>query len=124
MPGDEITGVFTKKGISIHRRNCVNLEANKIMAPLVQVSWNDQVENFYMCKIKVFASNRDGLVNDLVNTVAQNKAFLSSVNTSILHDTHLSTDLFLKVRGQKHLSDVMASLKRVKDVITVDRVDV
>lgn len=124
VPGDEITGIFTKKGISIHRATCGNLTANKISAPIVAVGWNEQVENFYMCKIKIFASNRDGLVNDLVNTVAQNKAFLSSVNTSIVHDTHVTTDFYVKVRGQKHLSEIIASLKRVKDVIAVDRVDV
>jgi GTP pyrophosphokinase len=124
VPGDEITGVFTKKGISIHRKACPNLETNKITAPIVDVSWNEGVENYYMCKIKIFASNRDGLVNDLVNTVAQNKALVSSVNTSIVHDTHVSTDFFVKVKGQKHLGEVIANLKRVKDVIAVDRVEV
>jgi guanosine-3',5'-bis(diphosphate) 3'-pyrophosphohydrolase len=124
VPGDEITGIFTKKGISIHRKNCSNLEINKISAPIIQVGWNEQVENFYMCKIKIFASNRDGLVNDLVNTVAQNRAFLSSVNTSIIHDTHVNTECFLKIKGQKHLNEVISSLKKVKNVISVDRVDV
>jgi GTP diphosphokinase / guanosine-3',5'-bis(diphosphate) 3'-diphosphatase len=124
VPGDEITGIFTKKGISIHRKNCANITLNKITAPVIGVSWNEQVDNFYMCKVRVFASGRDGLVNDLVNTVSENKAYLSSVNTNVVHDTQLAIELFVKIKGQKHLNELLLSLKKVKDVISVERQEV
>jgi guanosine-3',5'-bis(diphosphate) 3'-pyrophosphohydrolase len=124
VPGDELIGIFTRKGISVHRKNCQNLAINKITAPLVAVSWSEQIENFYVCKVKVSASNRNGLINDLVNTVAENKAYLSSVNTSVLHDTHVEAELYVKIKGQKHLIDLINSLRKVKDVQAVEREEV
>ena len=58
VPGDEITGIFTKKGISVHRKSCAMLASSNITTPIVDVSWNEKAENFYMCRLKVTGRNR------------------------------------------------------------------
>jgi GTP pyrophosphokinase len=121
VPGDIITGVFTKKGISIHRINCQNLNINKLSAPMVQVSWNKQLDNYYVCRFKVNAKNRDGLINDIVNTVTKNGAFLNSVTSNGNTSNHLEADLMVKVRDQAHVNEIISSLKKVKGILDVER---
>jgi GTP pyrophosphokinase len=123
VPGDEITGIFTKKGISVHRKNCVTLGLSKITTPLVDVNWNEQVNNFYMSKLKIAARNREGLINDILTTVAQNSAYISYLNSTAEYENRLQLDMSINVKGRKHLSDLMTSIRKVKDVLNVERVD-
>jgi len=123
VPGDEITGIFTKKGISVHRKNCGMLAISDITAPIIDVKWNEKADNFYMCRLKVTAKNREHLVNDILTTIAKNNALISSFNSGILYENHLQADLFINVKGQKHLSELIASVRKIKDVLTVERVD-
>ncbi len=124
VPGDEIMGIYTKKGISIHRAGCFNIEEGKISAPFVPVNWNEAGGSFYMTKLKVSGTNRDGFVNDLVNTVTHNNAFLSSVNTVVQKSTGVVTELSVRVQGKKHMDEIIGSLRKVKAVLSVERTDI
>lgn len=123
VPGDDITGIFTKKGISVHRKNCNMLAMSNITAPIVEVSWNEKADNYYMCKLKVTGKNREHLVNDILTTIGKNNALISSFNSGVLYENHLQADLSINVKGQNHLSDLMASVRKIKDILTVERVD-
>lgn len=121
VPGDEIKGVVTRKGISIHRSNCENIDLNRISTPLVAVSWNESVSSYYTCRMKVQAKSRDGIVNDLVSTVTNNEAYLISVNTTGTGTAMLEVELAVRVKGQKHINDLTSSLKKVKGVAEIER---
>jgi GTP pyrophosphokinase len=123
VPGDEITGIFTKKGISVHRKSCSMLAISNITAPFVEVSWNAKADNYYMCKLKVTGRNRDHLVNDILTTIGKNNALITSFNSGIQYENQILADLSINVKGQKHLNEVMNSIRKVKDVILVERVD-
>ena len=122
VPGDEITGIFTKKGISVHRKNCSTLFINKITAPLVKVAWSDTIENYYSSRIKITAKNRDGLVNDIANTVTKNSAFLTSISSNVVHETRFEGEVEIRIKGQGHMKELISSLKQVKGVSEVERV--
>ena len=124
VPGDAITGIVTKKGISIHRTSCVNTGQERISAPLVNVMWEDGSDGYYMAKLKVSGDNRDGFVNDLVVTASANKAFISSISTTVLRGFTVNTELFIRVKGQNHLTEIINALKKVKNVNSVERRDV
>lgn len=123
VPGDEIIGIITKKGISVHRKNCPTLAIAKISAPFVDVNWNEKVNNFYISKLMVSARNRAGLTNDIFTVVAQNSAFISYLNSSFQYENRILLDMSINVKGQKHLMELMSSIRKVKDVLTVERGD-
>lgn len=123
VPGDLITGIFTKKGISVHRKNCGMLAMSNITAPIVEVGWNEKADNYYMCRLKVTAINREHLVNDILTTIAKNNALISSFNSGILYENHLQADLAINVKGKTHLAELMSSVRKIKDILTVERVD-
>jgi (p)ppGpp synthase/HD superfamily hydrolase len=69
----------------------------------------------------VNAKNRDGLINDIVNTVTKNGAFLNSVTSNGNTSNHLEADLMVKVRDQAHVNEIISSLKKVKGILDVER---
>jgi len=123
VPGDLITAVFTKKGLSIHRANCQNLLINKITAPIVPVTWSASVENYYMCRLKISANNRDGVVHDVLNTLSGNNAFISSLSSGITAGNSLLIDVSVKVKGQQHVAELINSIKKIKGIDEVQRQD-
>ncbi len=123
VPGDEITGIFTKKGISVHRKSCSTLAMAKINAPVMEVNWNEKADNFYMCRMKVTGRNTDSLLSDILTTLSKNNALISSFNSNLAYENHLQADLAVNIKGQKHLTELMAALRKVRNVLTVERVD-
>lgn len=124
VPGDDIKGVYTKKGISIHREECPNIEEGRISAPFVPVSWNEAGENLYVTKLKITGENRVGFVNDIVNTATKNNAFLSAVNTTVQKPSGVITELAVRVRDKKHMDEIISSLIKIKSVLSVERTDI
>ncbi len=123
VPGDMITAVFTKKGLSIHRTNCKNLILNKISAPLVPVAWNESVESYYVCRLKISSKNRDGVVHDVLNTLSGNNAYIISLSSAVNAGNTMVIDVSVKVRGQQHVSELITSIKKIKGVDEVQRQD-
>lgn len=123
VPGDTITGILTKKGLSIHRMNCVNITSNKITTPLVSVSWGEGIQNYFLCRFRISAKFRDALINDVMTTINDNKAFATSVNSGVIRGVYV-VDIAVKVKGQQHVQELVASLRKIKDVDAVDRADI
>ena len=123
VPGDEITGIFTKKGISVHRKSCSTLALSKINAPVMEVNWNEKADNFYMCRLRVTGRNTDSLLSDILTTLSKNNALINSFNSNLAYENHLQADLAVSIKSQQHLNELMAALRKVKNVLTVERVD-
>ena len=122
--GDAIVGYVSRgKGIKVHRADCPN--ALKDEKRLISVSWD---ENFkgkqkYEANIRIFSSDRNFLVTDLVTCVSQYKANLLAINSKVNSD-HLSvtTSMTIIVDDSEHLNVIMTNLKKVNSVTAVERV--
>ncbi len=121
VPGDAITGIYTKRGVSIHRKNCENITAEKITAPFVEVGWSGNTEDYYLIRIKIYSKNKRGVVNDIVSTITKNNAYISSVGPHEHHES-MDIDLHIMVKGQAHMNEIITSLRQVKNVTGVERV--
>ncbi|MGM9956253.1 MAG: RelA/SpoT family protein, partial [Peribacillus sp.] len=76
VPGDEIVGYITKgRGVSVHRRDCPNLESGESDHRLVPVEWessiNDRKE--YIVEIEISGYDRRGLLNEVLQAVNETK---------------------------------------------------
>jgi (p)ppGpp synthase/HD superfamily hydrolase len=76
-----------------------------------------------MCRLKVTGRNTDSLLSDLLTTVSKNNAMISSFNSNLIYENHLQADLAVNIKGQPHLAELMSALRKVKNVMTVERVD-
>lgn len=121
--GDDIVGYVTKgQGVKIHRRDCPNIQNEK--QRLIDVNW---VENFehgdYETVLKIFSSDRNFLLTDLVTTASQLKVSLTAVNSEVEADkVHVNTTMRVVVEDSTQLRNLIANLRKVDSVIRVERV--
>ncbi len=120
--GDRIKGFITKgEGIKVHRADCPNIQTPD--ARLIDVEWDEgDPERTYESDIRIIAHDRSFLLTDLVTVVSQYKAPMEKVSATVNHETLTSTmKMTLRVHDLTHLNNVMANLRKVESVISVER---
>ena len=72
VPGDEIVGYVSLRGITVHREDCRNVEAlRKAPERFTEVSWDGENEAGYRVELQVDAWDRHRLLEDLSRTFAE-----------------------------------------------------
>ena len=119
--GDKIVGFVSKgQGIKVHRADCPNIVNER---RLIDVEWDPQKPDIrYEASIKIFSKDRSYLLTDLVTVVAQYKANLTAVNSQVnAEDLSATTSMSFMVSDLEHLETIMANLRKVDSVISVER---
>ena len=119
VPGDPIIGYITKgSGITIHHAECHNA---KIDGRIVPVEWDDEHSNSFNAKIKVTALDRKNVLGDIIQKLTVINANITELNALTSNDT-IIINLSLSVRNIDQLVSVVNTIKRVKDVFSVERI--
>ena len=119
--GDDIVGFVSKgQGIKVHRADCPNVANER---RLIDVEWDPEKPDIrYEASVKIFSKDRSYLLTDLVTVVAQYKANLTAVNSQAnREDLTATTSLSFMVNDLEHLETIMANLRKVDSVISVER---
>ena len=119
--GDEIIGFVSKgQGIKVHRKDCPNMNGVK---RIIDVGWDENRPDIkYETSVKIFSKDRSYLLTDLVTVVAQYKANLTFVNSAVNNeDLTATTNMSFMVNDLEHLENIMANLRKVDSVISVER---
>jgi GTP pyrophosphokinase len=124
LPGEKIVGIVnTGKGITIHSTDCEML-SNYSDTPerWIDVSWEKESHaGTHIGRLKVVLSHETGALATLTNTIAKDLG-----NISNLKITNRSTDFFemlvdVEVRGVRHLTNIIASLRAESCIHAVER---
>ncbi|EUJ38462.1 RelA/SpoT family protein [Brochothrix thermosphacta] len=127
VPGDEIIGFITKgHGISIHRQDCPNVtQLEDGEDRLIDVSWsNNDLKNHakYEVTLEVYAFNRDGLLNDVIQTLNSMQININGVNARLDKREMAALVVNVMIRNKEEMQRVIDKLKQIYDVYTVRRV--
>jgi len=123
IPGDVLVGFVTRgRGVTIHRRDCPNLESLAIdNARLVDVDWKPGNETTSTARLMVETVDRPGVIADL-------SALISSVNVNISHfeatttqDKKAFINFNLEVRDKAQLSGLIQKIAQTEGVLRVRR---
>ena len=120
--GDMITGYVTKgQGIKVHRCDCPNILKEK--ARLISVEWDPRKPEYkFEANIKIYSKDRPYLLTDLATCISQFKANMLSVNINVNQEELTATaSLTLNVSDIEHLNTIMANLRKIDSVISVER---
>ena len=120
--GDMITGYVTKgQGIKVHRCDCPNILKEK--ARLISVEWDPRKPDYkFEANIKIYSKDRPYLLTDLATCISQFKANMLSVNINVNQEELTATaSLTLNVSDIDHLNTIMANLRKIDSVISVER---
>jgi GTP pyrophosphokinase len=123
VPGDPIMGYVTiGKGVSVHRADCPNV-AYMSATPerILQASWSGVESTTHSVDVEVEASDRAGLLQEVMGVCAEYKTSASSVTARVKRDAALIS-LTLQINNLDHLHKVLAKLRTLRDVRDVYRV--
>ncbi len=127
VPGDEIVGFVTRgRGVSIHRKDCVNIInlPEEERGRLIEAGWavnNDEGTGTYLADIKVYANNRTGLLVDITRILTERKIDMCSVNSRINKQGFATLEIEFEINGREQLRTVIEKIKQVESVIDVER---
>ena len=122
VPGDSITGYITRGyGVTVHRAGCVNaLKMNPDRQ--IEVEWNIEKSDTYPVKIYIRSHDRVGLLADVVSNISKNEANILNAKTETQENKIVNSVFTIDVEDTEHLSRIMSSLKKVKQVLEVKRI--
>ena len=121
IPGDEIIGYVSKgNGIIVHCKECANVGALE-EERLLPLEWATNIERKYPVSIKISASQTNGIITDIINTVNSYNLGIVQINTST--NTNFETIIKLKilVKNKLQLDNLIVNLQRVPHVHGIER---
>jgi GTP pyrophosphokinase len=123
VPGDEIVGFITKgRGVSVHRADCPNVESLKQDHDrVIEVEWAGTADQSYLVDLELIALDRHGLINEVMNAVAETKTDVTAVSGRVDAKKVAHVNLTVRIRNLEHLRSVVERLKRLKDIHAVRR---
>ncbi len=121
MPGDEIIGYVTRtKGVSVHRKDCLNIANIDEKERLVKVEWGPR-EQLYSVPVQIEALDRMGLLRDISVIVADERVNITTVSAVDHDDQTTSIYLTIQTKGMQELSRLLSKLEGVRGIISATR---
>lgn len=122
VPGDSIVGYITRGfGVTIHRDGCVNaIKTNP--ERLIEVEWDSETREPFPVNVKVRAIDRMGLLADVAASISKSGANILSANTQTNENKIVSSMFTLAVADTAQLDQILAGLRKIKQVLEVQRV--
>ncbi|QDI92830.1 bifunctional (p)ppGpp synthetase/guanosine-3',5'-bis(diphosphate) 3'-pyrophosphohydrolase [Salicibibacter halophilus] len=126
VPGDDIRGYITKgRGVSIHRADCPNVaDTEENQTRLIEVEWEPELEKVksFNVDIEVAGYDRRGLLNEVLNAIAESKTNINAVNGRSDKNKMAIIDITIVISNLDHLRKVVEKIKRLPDIYSVRRV--
>ena len=128
LPGDEIVGFITRgHGISVHKCDCPNYQRQKDMpdseSRWVSVKWAEVKDSrgYFKTTLDIIAVDRIGLLADVSSALAMINIYIHESVSRELKNGNAILTVTVSVAGMEQLAGVIAKLKKIKNVISVER---
>jgi GTP diphosphokinase / guanosine-3',5'-bis(diphosphate) 3'-diphosphatase len=119
IPGDRIVGIrHPDKPIMVHTIDCASLADET--GEWIEVAWGPESDGA-VAQLAVVVHNQPGALASLTASLAAHSANI--VNLTLKHrDREFHTDVIdIEVEDLKHLTTIIAALRQVKAVVSVER---
>ena len=119
IPGDAIIGYITKGyGISVHRRNCPNID--DLNERLIPVSWGETKQKKYSTSIVIECEKKDNILLEIVSKASNSGINIESIRTYNDPDyTTFSMDIL--VENLENLNKFISNIQSISHVLKVER---
>lgn len=130
LPGDPIIGFITRgHGVSIHKRDCVNVPVNIANAAepnrWIKSYWaeSELERSSFTASLQINALDRDGLLADVTNVLFNMHVNLHAVNARAVKGGNCLISVTVATAGLEHLRSIIERLQKLSGVYTVERVN-
>ncbi len=126
LPGDEIIGFVTRGfGVSIHKRNCVNVTAglkDETNADRwIKAYWEEDIKESYKATVIIDALDRDGLLSDVAINLGDMRVPIYAINGRPTENGVAQLCITIGIANTEHLTNVISRLRKIKDVFKITR---
>ena len=123
LPGDEIIGYITRgRGVTIHSRECVNVNASHDPARWIEAEWSETTNSSYNGSIQILATDRSNLLADLMSYLSAQKVTVCALNARVNSNQTCTIELTLQVASKQELDWVIKQIATRQDTIEIFRV--
>lgn len=127
LPGDDIVGFITRGyGVSIHKKDCPNailaMENKDQTERWLKAYWSGNVADSFQSSIEIIGQKRDGLLADVSILFNSLRVDLHSFNAKELKDETLMFKITMAVNDIQQLDFVINQIKKIRGILTVERV--
>ncbi len=126
IPGEKVIGYLsTDDHVIIHKTGCKEIE--KFLSSkgerIITAEWTKFKKQSYLTRLRLEGFDRVGIVNEVTNVISKE----NNINMrSVKFDTHegiFEGDLFLYIHNTDDLTNLIASLQKIKGIDNVSRVE-
>ncbi|MCC8072926.1 MAG: bifunctional (p)ppGpp synthetase/guanosine-3',5'-bis(diphosphate) 3'-pyrophosphohydrolase [Clostridiales bacterium] len=126
IPGEEIIGFINRgTGLTIHRRDCINVPIDISLSPepdrWVNAHWDSSVKVDVRSTIDVYAIDRDGVVLDITTSMAKAHVKIHSINARPINEGNCLTTMTVSINSKEHLESIVKILKKINGVYHIER---
>lgn len=124
LPGDEIIGFVTRGfGVSIHKKDCVNVKnASDQEERWVNCNWATEVKETYKSTIEIIGSDRPGLLADVSISLSNMRIPIHTLLARELKDNRSSIQITIGICDLEQLKSIIATLKKINGVSSIERI--
>jgi len=121
LPGERVVGFITRgRGITIHLESCAHIQ-NADPDRLVPISWDPTTKESYSASLRVTSVERKGILADISTIISQKDANIIHAEVKTTVDNKGISFFTLEVESYKQLQDIVSAIKKVKNVLIVER---
>lgn len=130
VPGDDIVGFVTRgHGVSVHKKTCENylhaLDTGYEPERWIEVHWAENSINnsapVYKVTLDIAASENILIIAELSKTLAEMHIPVSELTVKELKNGNSSIFVTISTAGVAQLSNIIAAIKKIPNVLSVDR---
>ncbi len=126
VPGDDIIGFITRGyGVSIHKRDCVNVPKDISLAAeperWVSVYWEDSVRDEFKATLSIEARNRHALLADVTSQLAAMHVMIHAISAREPKDNSVVMSVTVGVNSLDHLQSVINRLSKIEGIYSITR---
>ena len=123
LPGDDIIGYITRgRGVTIHSRECVNVNHSHDAARWIEAEWSDTTHSSYNGSIQILSVDRSNLLADLMSYLSAQKVTVCALNARVNSNQTCTIELTLQVASKQELDWVIKQIAKRQDTIEIFRV--
>ena len=123
LPGDEIIGYITRgRGVTIHSRECVNVNDSHDPARWIEAEWSDTTNSSYNGTIQILSADRSNLLADLMSYLSAQKVTVCALNARVNSNQTCTIELTLQVANKQELDWVIKQIAKRQDTIEIFRI--
>jgi len=121
LPGERVVGFITRgRGITVHLESCRHVQKAD-PDRLVPVSWDPTEKEGHAATLRVISVERKGVLADISTIISQKDANIIHAEIKTTVDNKGISYFTIEVEDYKQLQDIVNAIKKVRNVLIVER---